>query len=79
MPLGKIEFKMKSEGDEIRLEPLREGHGMLTSPPEKSPLYDVVCQKCNHHQVTRNPQEACVKCSSLLISVTPAKGTVMTR
>lgn len=46
---------------------------------ERSTLYDVVCQVCSHHQVTRNIPTTCIKCSSLLISVLPVKGTVMTR
>lgn len=44
---------------------------MLRIPlPEKLPLYDVVCLKCQHHQVTERPPTSCVKCSSLLIEVT---------
>lgn len=52
---------------------------LRAQPPERSMLYDVVCQSCSHHQVTRNLPTSCAKCSSLQISVTPAKGTVMTR
>ena len=53
---------------------------MLTMPPaERSSLYDVVCQACSHHQVTWRMPTSCVKCSSLQISVTSAKGTVLTR
>lgn len=48
-------------------------------PPERSTLYDVVCQTCSHHQVTRRAPTSCAKCSSLQISVLPATGTVMTR
>jgi ribosomal protein S27E len=53
--------------------------GMNLTPSKSSTLYDVICQRCSHHQITRNPLQMCVKCSSLQISVTPVTGTVMKR
>ena len=58
---------------------LNEDRMLHLQPPDRSTLYDVVCQACSHHQVTRNMPTSCAKCQSLQISVTPAKGTVMTR
>jgi hypothetical protein len=58
---------------------LNEDRMLHLQPPDRPILYDVVCQICQHHQVTRNTPTSCAKCQSLQISVTPAKGTVMTR
>jgi ribosomal protein S27E len=58
---------------------LNEDRMLTMQPAEKSTLFDVTCQACNHHQVTRNTPTSCARCQSLLISVTPAKGTVLTR
>lgn len=52
---------------------------MLEPQAEPTALYDVVCQACNHHQVTRTMATSCSKCQSLVVVVTPAKGTYTTR
>ena len=46
---------------------------------ESPPLYDVVCLRCQHHQVTQRPPTSCVKCSSLLIEVTRSRATIQNR
>jgi ribosomal protein S27E len=52
---------------------------MFGTPAQQTPLYDVHCPDCSLHRVTMTMPQTCSKCSSVNISVLPAKGTIQTR